>query len=58
MSKLLNQQTIYWEFGTVDSKYNIQVGKSDKVFFTVIVMVENIFDGYGEGDGEKNIDRR
>ena len=35
-----------------------QFFKFDKVFFTVIVMVENIFDGYGDGDGEENIDRR
>jgi len=34
--------------GTVDSKYGVWVGKFDKVFFTVIVMVENMFNGYGE----------
>ena len=26
--------------GTVDSKYDVQVGKFDKLFLTVIVMVE------------------
>ena len=38
--------------GTVDSKYGVQVGEFDKLFLTVILMVENMFDGYGDGYGE------
>ena len=51
--------------GTVDLKYGVWISKFDNVFLTVIVMVENIFDGYGDvefflfgGDGDMFFSRR
>ena len=54
---MLNQSMVQMTHG-IQNKLMLRLVNQERYFLTVIVIVENISDGDGDGYGEKNISRR